>query len=337
VVYTLPTLAARYLRSSIRPQDRFNRVADDLTTFLIRRAEQIFGLRVSQERRAITKAFVARGLARNDIEQRRYRAVFEEARRRIILTTSGTQGSLAPAIQVARSMGIAVAEYQHGQTGRGQPEHNFAPTLRRSEEYRATLPDYILGYGRWWLDRVDMPLKPVIIGYPHRSESLLRARCRQKPNTDILVIAKLGEARRYFALASELHRRASGRLKVTFRPNPRDRISLYEPAPDSRGSVEIDNEPDAYTSISRAAALVSGASTTIVEAIGLVPRIFLWEESGGAFKYPEPLFERFSNVGDLIEKLQSPPDPKVQRPLAEDVWASDWRQRYADFITPFLD
>jgi hypothetical protein len=338
VLYTLPALAGRYLASAFRRGDKFDRVAHYLTHFLARRAERMLGLKVSAERRAMTRAFVARGLSRYPFERHRYEGLFAEGRPRILLVTSGTQGSLAVAIQVAHAMGIPVAEYQHGQTGSGQPEYNFAATLRDSEEYRTTLPDYLLSYGRWWTERINAPVRPVVIGNPHRSEALARSQnAAASDRADILVVAKLGEAARYRLLASELHRCAGGRLKIRLRPNPRDRAFLPGAHSDGRiGPILIDRNPDFYESLAWADTVVSGPSTTLAEALGVAKRIFIWDEAGATFKYPEPVFEQFTTAAELIDKLDAGPDASRDRPSPDDFWASDWRSRYRSFIAPFL-
>jgi hypothetical protein len=71
---------------------------------------------------------------------------------------------------------------------------------------------------------------------------------------------------------------------------------------------------------------VSGPSTVLTESIGVASRIFIWDEVGGAFKYPEHIFERFGSVSELIEALEVPPGDCPDRPDVAEVWAPDWRQ-----------
>jgi hypothetical protein len=230
-------------------------------------------------------------------------------------------------------------EYQHGQIGSGQPEYNFAPAVLSSEEYRRTLPDYFLSYGSWWTDRINAPINPVVIGNPHRSESLPSMRNVTAPGDrlDVLVIAKLGDTARYLGLARDIDRCTGGELKVGFRPNPRDLAPISEAADQGRiGRIDVDRNRDVYPSLARADAVVSGPSTTLVEALGIARRVFIWEEAGAAFKYPDPIFERFSTAAELVDKLNSHVDQSVHRPASEDVCASNWRERYGAFVAPFL-
>lgn len=339
VLYTLPWVVKRYLVSACRPAGPFDDVARRLTAFLVHRAERLFGLSVSPERRAITCTMIAKGLARYGFERRWYERAFRTGRTRLLLTTAGSQGSRAAGIRVARAMGIPVAEYQHGQSGGGQPEYNFAPAVRDHAEYRSTLPDYFLSYGRWWTERMNVPMRAVVIGHPHRTEHLAAVEAGQAAGrrTDILVVAKHGEPERYLALASELARGTGGRLRITMRPNPRDRSAMLAAYPEGRvGPIALDPTPDFYASLARAEVVVSGPSTTLAEAIGVAERIFIWEQAGGGFKYDQGVFETFATAGELIERLRAPAPPNPSRPAPHDVWAPDWRARYRRFVEPFL-
>jgi hypothetical protein len=336
VIYTLPALARRYLAAARDSSNQSGKVARDLTAFLAARAECLFGLRLSAERGAITRGFIARGVAGYAFDRERYQRLFSEAHPRILLVIAATVGSWAALIQVAHAMGIPVAEYQHGACGSGQPEYNFAPTLHDSDEYRRTLPDYFLSYGPWWTERINAPVRCIAIGNPHRTEALagLRATAGAADRFDVLVIAKLGEQARYLELASDLDRLTGGRLRIGLRPYPSE---LQDAAPQARlGRVHIDSNRDFYASLIRADVVVSGPSTTLVEALGIARRVFIWQAAGAAFKYPDPLFERFTTASELADKLASPPDPSLQQPASEHVWAPEWRTRYAAFLAPFL-
>jgi hypothetical protein len=336
VVYTLPALAGRYLAATFDARARSGRVAGDLTGFLAARTERLFGLRLSAERCAITRGFIARGVGGYAFDRERYQRLFSEAEPGILLVIAGTVGSFAAPIQIAHAMGIPVVEYQHGACGGGQPEYNFAPVVRDSSEYRRTLPDYFLSYGRWWTERINAPMQSVAVGNPHRTESLgrLRATAETGDRFDVLMIAKLGEPARYLTLASDLDRLTGGRLRIGLRPYPSE--LQFAGGQQRIGRIHIDANRDFYTSLIRAEVVVSGPSTTLVEALGVARRVFIWEEAGAGFKYPDPLFERFTTAAELADKLTAPPDPSLQLPASEDVWAPDWRGRYAAFLAPFL-
>jgi hypothetical protein len=339
VLYTLPWVIRRYVTSACRRRERFEDTARRLTAFLAHRAERLFGLKVSAERSAMTRTFIAKGLSRYGFERRWYERIFAEGRPRLLLATAGSQGSLAAAIQVAHALGIPVAECQHGQSGGGQPEYNFAPAVRDDPEYRSTLPDYFMSYGRWWTERMNAPMQTVVIGNPHRTERLaiLTDGAATKDGTEILVVAKHGEPERYVALAAELARGMGGRFTIALRPDPRDRPSLLGTYPSGRiGPIVIDQTPDYYVSLTRAEIVVSGPSTTLAEAIGIARRIFIWEQAGAAFKYPDGMYETFATADELIESLQAPAPATLAQPAPDDIWAPEWRDRYRRFVEPFL-
>jgi hypothetical protein len=204
-----------------------------------------------------------------------------------------------------------------------------------SQEYRRALPDYFLSFGDWWTHRINAPMHCVPIGNPHRTESLerLRANVQAQDRFDVLLVAKRGEPARYLALASELDRLTGQRLRIGLRPYPSE---LQAPSLQSAGRIHIDATRDFYASLIQADVVVSGPSTTLVEALGVARRVFIWEQAGAAFKYPDPLFERFATAAELAGKLESPPDQGVRAPAPDEVWSPNWRDRYAAFLAPFL-
>jgi hypothetical protein len=338
VLYSLPDLALRKLHAAMIDPEPFDVVANGLVRFLTARVEQLFGLALPAERQSYFTAIISRNLRRFQLEQKRFRRLFERAEPRILLVMAGTTGGHAPSIQVARQMGITVAEYQHGQFGAGQPEYNFAPSLLASDAYRATLPEYLLSYGMWWTRRINAPLQHVAIGNPHRTESLLRHRKASHAGPpEILVVAKLGEAAKYLELAGQLDRHFDGRYRIRLRANPRDpdfggrsRIKWHD------RSIGLDDDPDFYASLVTAHIVVSGPSTVLAESIGVAGRIFIWDEVGGPFKYPERMFERFRGANELVAAIENAPSDCPDRPQPDELWAPDWRRRYTGFVEQFL-
>src|SRR5262249_54011514 len=151
----------------------------------------------------------------------------------------------------------------------------------------------------WWIKRINAPLRSLPIGNPHRTESLPRHQPAGPPV--ILIVSKLGEVAKYLELAGQLDRYFAGRFRVLLRTNPRDQdFGVRSTAQWQGRTIHLDNNPDFYASLPNAEIVVSGPSTVLVESIGLASRIFIWDEVGGAFKYPERMFERFGNVADLI-------------------------------------
>jgi hypothetical protein len=151
------------------------------------------------------------------------------------------------------------------------------------------------------------------------------------------VVAKLGDAERYLALARDLRRSSGDRYNVTLRPNPRDRGGLkLNSAGERTDDIDVDFNPDFYISLARADIVVSGPSSTLAEAIGAARRILIWEEAGASFKDPGHMFEHFTTAAELIDMLNSNATVRPDRPAADEIWAPDWRDRYQRFIAPFL-
>ena len=76
-------------------------------------------------------------------------------------------------IVAAKEMGIRTAEYQHGAVSRGHDAYNVAPGQGSSPEYQKVLPEFFLGYGRWWNEQINVPVTKVAVGNPHRDWRML--------------------------------------------------------------------------------------------------------------------------------------------------------------------
>ena len=110
-----------------------------------------------------------------------YFRIFQRTKAKIFIRECACYGAdSSVANVVARELGIVTAEYQHGSISSGHDAYNFSETLCSSEEYKKTLPQYFLGYGKWWNEQINAPMIKLNIGNPDRTESPKELKIPQK-------------------------------------------------------------------------------------------------------------------------------------------------------------
>ena len=233
---------------------------------------------------------------------------------------------------VARACGLVTAEYQHGTVSAGHDAYNFAPILRSSEEYKRTLPQYFLGYGRWWTDQINAPIIKLNVGNPDRSESLRNATQLRCGKTDIIVLGDGIETDKHLTLSTVLAEGLGTKHRIVFRPHPLERDRVLRLYGRNAGDVAIEWEMGICKAFEAADVVVGELSTGLFEAVGLANRIFLWDTPKANFCYPSHPFTVFSDADDLVAKIRDGESGRVDAVTEEEFWVPNWKDNYLDFL-----
>ena len=336
VVYWLPWQGAITVAGRLLTCDVHVRAAREVLEFARQRASQLLGLTIADSNMGMLVGMLARKLARLPVMQCAYRRLLERVQPRLILLEQACYGDFAPFNQVAREMGIRVAEPQHGMVSGGHDAYCYAPVLRESEAYRACLPHDFLGYGAWWNSQINVPVQKWVIGNPHYSEQRRSISPAPGVQKDILLLGDGIEFSLYLALAQELAQLLRGRYRIVLRPHPLERAEVQLRFPEGRaGDVLIDPNRDIYSSFATAHAVVGEVSTGLFEAQGIVGRVLLWETPKARFSYPQHPFCGFADARALVEALQTP-EGEYSALLAEEIWAPDWAHNYREYLAQVL-
>lgn len=336
VVYWLPWQGAITVAGRLLTRDVHVRAARELLEYARQRALQLLGLTIADSNMDMLVSMLARKLARLPVMQFAYRRLLERVQPRLVLLEQACYGDFAPFNQVAREMGIRVAEPQHGMVSGGHDAYSCAPMLRESEVYRACLPHDFLAYGAWWNSQINVPVHKWVIGNPHYSEQHRLIAPAQVAQTDILLLGDGIEFSLYLALAQELAQLLRGRYRIVLRPHPLERAEVQLRFPEGRaGDVLIDTNRDIYGSFATAHAVVGEVSTGLFEAQGIAGRVLLWETAKARFSYPQHPFRGFADARALVEALQVPQAGQTEV-LAEEVWAPDWVGNYRKYLAHAL-
>lgn len=332
VIFHAPiqTCNALFGRLMVGPKHR--RQAEDLIGLLADRARHHLDWRLGPQReRALVESF-ARKIASVPQQYRGYEALLRRIRPRLLMILCGCYGPLSALIMAARRMGILTAEYQHGSISAGHDGYNFAPAIRDSSEYRQTLPDYFLSYGKWWHDQINAPVGKVAIGNPHRSAMLAETR-RAEARKDVLILSDGIEFDSYLELSRQIQPWVTKKgLRLVLRPHPSERPAVASAYGDRVEGISLDSGADLYASLQSAKVVVSEVSTGLFDAIGLVDKIFVWDTAKSRFCYPQHPFRCFVSAPELIEMLGQGEAGRLSPSEIEAFWLPDWKRNYLAFL-----
>ena len=333
ISFSLPGLASTALYSRIGVAGVARRIAHEMVERATHRSDSLFGWQPGHARKDWLKISCERQLTGYPLKKKWLMRWLGRVEPRLLLIEEGCYGHAAVLNAAARECGVPVAEYQHGIVTSGHDAYNVASALERSEPYRHALPDYFLGYGAWWNRQFNAPTKKVVIGYPHRATLLDRKKTIKKEAGMILVLGEGIETSSYLDFCRKLGNLLSSDFKVVFRPHPLERSRCISSIPGVGKGFSIDQEPDIYSSLSRADVVVAELSTGLFEAVGLARRIIVWDTAKSRFGLPIHPFARFDTLTDLARMIEEDGGAGiVSGNESEEIWASDWQGRFHGFI-----
>lgn len=309
--------------------------ASKIVDLVSRRAKSKIGWNLDEERRKWLVTLCANGAASLFPRYRRYLAIFKKMGARLLIKEEACYGGAdnAAAILAARHLGMQTAEYQHGSVSAGHDAYNYSSIILNSPEYIKTLPEYFLTYGAWWGDQINAPVKKVTIGNPHRAETLSNASSDPVHGRNILVLGDGIETNLYVDLCVSLAAALGDTFEVVFRPHPLERANTRAIHPNGFiGKVRIDSHQDIYGAFQSAGTVVSEVSTGLFDAIGLVPKVFIWNTHKARFTYPAHPFRSFNAANDLADLIRDDNAGHVSTRQIESIWTPHWERNYLEFI-----
>jgi hypothetical protein len=312
--------------------------AREVVGLAVERSQQRLGWVPGPEREARMVDMLAAKAAALPRQFEAYERLLRRVRPRVLLVGAACYGPASALVAAARRLGIVTAEYQHGAVSAGHDGYNFAPSVLADPAYHETLPEYFLGYGQWWNEQINAPVKKIVIGNPHRTERIaamegLRMGGTAPNASDLLILSDGIEFDLYLDLARSVQRAARRKgLRVRLRPHPLERsVVAAMPAAALQG-IEIDTDADLYRSLQTARIVVSEVSTGLFEAVGVAARVLLWDTPKARFGYPVHPFDSFTDAASLESLIERDEGTPLGLPQVESIWASDWQGRYRAFL-----
>lgn len=327
-----PLQARNYLIARMLVSDQHTREANRLVHFVAERALRYLRWQLGEERELQLTTFLALKAAALPHQYRAYQALLARICPRVLIKEDACYGPSAALLVAAKEMGIRTAEFQHGAVSRGHDGYNVAPSLAASAEYRKVLPEYFLGYGRWWNEQINVPVTKIAVGNPHRDWQLT-GMIPVENKTDLLVLGDGVETDRYLSLARDLAALTGSRgFRTVFRPHPLERARVRSLQPDRVAGLIVDQSPDIYLSLARAYAVISEVSTGMFEAVGVADRVFLLDTPKARFGYPTHPFQCFQKVEELAGMLIDGGPGGISAGGSDAIWAFHWKENYLQFL-----
>ena len=219
--YFLPWQAKIDLLGKLRQVPAHLDAATDLVEFVRKRAVDLLDLRIADSQADYLKSMVATKIARLPGLLSTYRALLDRVRPKLVLLDQGCYSDLGVFNRVAREMNIRVAEPQHGLISSGHDAYSYSAQLsQESAEYRGYLPHDFLGYGSWWNEQINAPVKKWVIGHPHYIEQHALQRSPAAAKASVVILSDGFDFDKYLGLASDLASHLGATHQVVLRPRP---------------------------------------------------------------------------------------------------------------------
>lgn len=333
VLFNSPLLAISSLYGKFAVSERHQKAAEALVKFVAFRTRKLLERPLPESRIVFLTKSLSRCVASFFLRKIFYTRLFQRTGARLLICQCACYGGYASIMNViARELGVVTCEYQHGAVSAGHDAYNFAKALCLNDDYKKTLPQYFLGYGRWWTGQISAPMVKLNIGNPDRTETLRNVALPCFEKRDIIVLGDGIETEKYLSLCRALVEELGAKHRVVFRPHPLERARLSNPEGRKSDDVAIEWEKGICEAFETAEIVVSELSTGLFEAVGIASRIFLWETPKTNFCYPHHPFATFSDADDLVARIREGKSGRVDASTAEEFWAPNWKENYLAFL-----
>jgi hypothetical protein len=332
VLLHAPLQVRNQVLARVLVRDRHIRAAARLVRFVSERAHRHLGWLIGAERERSLCLFLAKKTAVLPHQIQAYQKLLAKICPKIIVIEAACYGPSTGLLAAAKSMGVTTAEYQHGAVSGGHDGYNIAPALAAEADYRKVLPEYFLGYGSWWNDQINVPVKKIAVGNPHRDWQLARL-ARSESRQDILLLGDGIDTERYVSMAENIAAFATPHgFRTVFRAHPLERARLQALWKNDVNGLTLDESPDIYQALTGAYAVVSELSTGLFEAVGIADKVFLWDTPKSRFIFPDHPFQRFQVAEDLMRMVVDDQAGRVSAAGSAAIWKVDWQENYLNFL-----
>ncbi len=276
-------------------------------------------------------------------DDRFYRALFCRVKPRIVFIEDGCYGQRnAYLCKVCSELGIVSAEIQHGSVHRNHEAYNYGELLRSSREYRMYLPDYYCGYGSYWLQEINVPVKKVCFGnetfashYARNYERSLAA-AEKRTRQTILWIAFEDNKENIRFLSSFLELSGTKyRILLRLHPLRKERFAdTYAQLCRKYPNLEMDSSGNVYEGFVKSDDVVACDSTTIFEALAFGKRVLVYANRAARWLGMTGVGEEFSSPEQLLALLseQARFDGALREVDREKYFSLRFKENYRAFI-----
>lgn len=260
-----------------------------------------------------------------------YQSILKKINPKIIFIDAGCYGGdKAPIIMAARELKIPTVEWQHGIFSLSHPAYNYHENI--SERYKYYLPDYVLFYGDYWLNRSRIPATKLSIGNPYLEDTASKYTTLTKKK-QLLYASPASNFDQVIQSVLYLHEKLYPLgITVLFRPHPIESasIDMYKPLVDS--GIELDMSV-LYDTLAETKYVVGETSTILFEAVSFDCIVFMEDSSFTQTYVDVSSFNSFVHVSEIVKMIENNSFKKHNR---SEFMLSNWRNNFRNFIQQFL-
>lgn len=262
-----------------------------------------------------------------------YRLFLKLCSPKLLFVNCGAYGaSNAILISEAKSLGIAIAEMQHGVIDASHYAYNYNAEMRESSVYERYLPDYLLTFGEFWHGGMCNACVKVPVGHPHLSRIREKFVDKSLPDS-FLVISQWTITDDLIEAAVKL-RAARPNAQIKYRLHPIEALSDQQRQRLLANDIELsDRHSDIYAEFSSSWNIVGCYSTALYEAKAFGKNVLV-------MKHPLAFQYGFDKVGTVFEL---PTDlnngvlcNRSSRDVSVHFYQADFDRCYMNFLSPYI-
>jgi hypothetical protein len=269
-----------------------------------------------------------------------FRRVIDRVQPRVVLMQTAAYGDRSPFIRMLHQSGVAVAELQHGWIGGAHGAYNYGAAASEGA-LRESLPDALLTFGEFWSRSIRVPFETVAVGKPQLEEATTRSiPVGDRPHR-ALVVSSFANPEPAAAFTLRLRDALPADWRVSFRPHPGERTGFSERYPSLVGAdrVDVDLEPDLYTSLAEARLVAGATSTVLYEAIALGTPVIVRRTPATEHYIDQTVFplvvDDDGDLGPALRVAIESPWMLLDAATIESLWASGTRDRFLAYAGHF--
>lgn len=263
--------------------------------------------------------------------------VFKKLDPNVVFADDGAYGGYkAILFKTAKENGILTGEFQHGIISKSHLAYNYSDGVFKSKEFRKYLPEYILTFGNYWNEQMNIPCKTVTIGAPHFYESIKKYKDVAEQKNTVLIVSSTNQTDMWVKIAKYLIETLSG-YKIIFKLHPQEVPfeESYQPLY-KYNNIQVAKSGDIYEYIAKCENIVAHTSTTIFEAMGFDKNIFVLDDKVSKTYIPKDIGIRFKEKEELKELIIQTEKQDIKYDL-EYYFNSNWKENYKTFLKEKAD
>lgn len=283
---------------------------------------------IDEEILSQVKSILFKFIKREGIAIFLYRLFFKIKKPKMILVNAAFYGDQSFLIYVAKSLGIEVAEYQHGYVGLAHPAYNYHENI--FYKIKPYFPEYLLTHGKYWSQRVRVPCEKIEIGL-YELENRIEIYEKVTKQKSILFISGgtvYNELNKLIDLTLEKFHKLG--YKVFLRPHPSEKTdSKIRYCNLFKKGVCLDNM-SLYERLAKTDIVVAmEVSTVLFESVCFSNKVYLMNTKYTRFYESESKFILFNNDLELCEMIEKNTEINFE---SDYWWSLSFLSNYKNFI-----